>query len=202
TPVEDPLRCKLLFPVRVVAAAAVEGVRGQGFRRSSRGNDAFQETVTYACTPSSPRLGSFDRDTKCKVAGDDRVGPRAVGDAAAAVSVGLTQEVVDTVTDELGAARAAFSVPGSASIKSAKGVLGSGALSWSGTNFRSWLSKELHGPSCIANATANTCSGPVRKLFLAGTSVSPCSSAILMRSRRRFDDRPKECHIKHASAAS
>ncbi|RAW26685.1 hypothetical protein PC110_g16916 [Phytophthora cactorum] len=133
----------------------------------------FKRRLTYACTLSSRRVGSFDRDIKCNIAGDDGVGHGAGGDAAAAASVGLTPEVMNTVTDELGAASATFSVPGSASIKSAKGVPGSGALSWSGTSSGSWLSKEPHGASCVANASANACSGQVRKLLLSGTSVGP-----------------------------
>ncbi|RAW43227.1 hypothetical protein PC110_g557 [Phytophthora cactorum] len=69
---------------------------------------------------SSPRVDSLDRDIKCKVAGDDGVGP----DAAATVFFGLTPEVMDTVTDELGAARVTFSMSGSTYTKSTKGAPG------------------------------------------------------------------------------
>ncbi|KAG4037399.1 hypothetical protein PC123_g27035 [Phytophthora cactorum] len=58
---------------------------------------------------------------------------KQVATLPAAVSVGLAPEVVDTVIDDLRAGSATFSVSGSASITSAEGAPGSGALAWPGT---------------------------------------------------------------------
>lgn len=88
------------------------------------------------------------------------------------------------------------------------------------TSAGSWLSMAAIGTFCITNATASACREQVRKSDLSETSVKPCSCDVFTRCSRRkktlladtdmfcfcmnarSDARPKQCHMRHRSAAS